>query len=217
MLEQKIVALEKHVSELEAIVFDKKVVIPEPPFREEDHIDSGLIKMSIDKNLTGFCAARRVPSDYYEKKDLEYRRQCVGAQTIDQLTKCVIYEVQDAPKPELQYVCVMVQYNDRIDNQKLMSAISTALKTKVSQVKLAPEDIAGKLSGAEHNAMTPVYLNPRKGYEKYVIPIIMSQRIAAINPPFFWLGGGEVDVKFGIDTRKFVNIFKPIIFDISER
>ena len=54
-----------------------------------------------------------------------------------------------------------------------------------------------------------------KEFEKYQVPVILSERIAALNPPFFWLGGGEVDVKFGIDTRKFVEVFHPVIANIS--
>lgn len=214
-MQEQLNSLEEHVSKLESIVFDKKVVIPDPPFLPKDKIDPELIKMSEEKGLIGFCAARRVPSDYYEKKDLEYRRECVGAQTIDQLTKCIIYEIQDCPKEEDKYICVMVQYIDKVNNRKLLDAASKIIGSKVTQIQRAEESIAGKLSGAKHNAMTPVFLRPQKGYEKYNVSVLMSQKIAAMNPPFFWLGGGEIDVKYGIDTRKFVATFKPHIFDIS--
>ena len=109
----------------------------------------------------------------------------------------------------------MVQYIDKVNNRKLLDAASKIIGSKVTQIQRAEESIAGKLSGAKHNAMTPVFLRPQKGYEKYNVSVLMSQKIAAMNPPFFWLGGGEIDVKYGIDTRKFVATFKPHIFDIS--
>ena len=165
--------------------------------------------------MAGFCGARRVPPDYYEK-DYEYRKTCIGAQSIEQLCKCVLFEVKDSGDPLKRFVCVVVQYVDRIGQKKLLKAVSAALGKKVVDVTMAKEEDAMQLSGSEHNAMTTVLMKPSAAYAKYPVPIILSERIAALDPPFFWLGGGEIDVKFGIETRKFVQVFHPIIFDISE-
>ncbi len=54
--------------------------------------------------------------------------------------------------------------------------------------RLAPEDISDELSGFAHNGVSPVGLATR-------LPIIMSDRIAALQPGVFWLGGGEPDLK----------------------
>lgn len=214
-MEDQIQVLEKHVSDLEKIIFDKPVIIPDPPFRPEDHIDPGLIQMTKDRHLEGYCAARRVPSDYYER-DLEYRKQCVGAQSIDQLCKCVIYEIRDCPVPEKRFICLVVQYVDKIQPQKLSECASIACGHAVSDICQAKEEDAKDLSGSINNAMTPVYLRPSKKFAKYHVTIFLSDKIASLNPPFFWLGGGEVDVKFGIQTQIFVSTFKPIIHNFSK-
>lgn len=214
-MEAKLQTLEKHVSELEKIIFSKPVIIPDPPFRPEDHIDPGLIQMSKDRHLEGFCAARRVPSDYYQR-DLEYRRNCVGAQSIDQLCKCVIYEIKDAPDPLKRFICLVVQYVDKISPSKLQDVATLVCNHRVSDISNAKEEDAVQLSGSINNAMTPVYLRPSKEYQKYHVAVILSEKIVALNPPFFWLGGGEVDVKFGIQTQKFVTTFNPIIYNFSK-
>jgi prolyl-tRNA editing enzyme YbaK/EbsC (Cys-tRNA(Pro) deacylase) len=211
----EIEVLERHVTNLEAIVFDKRVVIPDPPFPPEDQLNPALVKVAEDLKLTGFCGARRVPSDYYEK-EFEYRRQCLQAQSIDQLCKCVLFEIKDCPDPIRKYVCVIVQYIDKIGQRKLLDICSKIVGRKVTDVSLAKENDAVKLSGCKYNAMTPVLMKPAKGFEKYKMKVVLSERIAALNPQFFWLGGGEVDVKFGIQTVKFVEKFDPIIYDISE-
>ncbi|OHS99435.1 hypothetical protein TRFO_08356 [Tritrichomonas foetus] len=214
-MEEQLQILEKHVASLEARIFDKPVVIPEPPFRPEDHIDPGLIQMSKDRHLDGFCAARRVPADYYQR-ELEYRRDCIGAQSIDQLCKCVIYEIKDTPDPLKRYICLVVQYVDKISPQKLLDVASVVCGKKVTEVTQAKEEDATKLSGSINNAMTPVYLRPTKDFAKYHVAVVLSDKIASLNPPFFWLGGGEVDVKYGITTQKFVSTFNPIIYNISK-
>ena len=214
-MEQKLQILEKHVSELEKVIFSRKVIIPDPPFRPEDHIDPGLIQMAKDRHLEGFCAARRVPSDYYQR-DLEYRRNSIDSQSVDQLCKCVIYEIKDAPDPLKRFICLVVQYVDRISPQKLLDVASMICDHQVSDVSNAKEEDAQELSGSKYNAMTPVYLRPSKEYQKYHVTVVLSEKIAALNPPFFWLGGGEVDVKFGIQTQKFVSTFNPIIYNFSK-
>ena len=211
---ERLAILERHVAALEARVFTQPVVIPEPAFKPEDKIDPALVAMATDKKLIGFCGARRVPKDYYDR-DFEYRRNCIDAQSVDQLCKCVLFEAKDAPDPLKRFICVVVQYVDKIGQGRLMEVASRVLGRRVADISMAKEEDAMKLSGSEHNAMTPVLMRPTKEFEKYQVPVILSERIAALNPPFFWLGGGEVDVKFGIDTRKFVEVFHPVIANIS--
>jgi hypothetical protein len=215
-MEEKLALLEKLVTNLEKIVYKEKVVIPDPVVREEDKINPDLIKMMKEKNLWEFSGVRRVPEDYYTG-ELEYRKQCLGCQKIDQLCKCVLFEARDCPDPLKKFICVVVQYVDKVDSGKLQAVVSQALGTKVSDISLANEAEAIQLTGSEHNAMTPVFMVPTEEYKKYKVTNILSQKIAAIDPTFFWLGGGEVDVKYGIETRKFITTFKPIVADISAK
>lgn len=214
-MEEKLNNLEQHIAKLEKAVYKKEMIIPSPPIREEDHIDPELIKMIHDRKLENVTSVRRVPSDYYER-ELEYRRDCIGAQSTEQLCKCVLFEVKDAPNEINKYACVVIQYIDKIDSLKLTKVISQILGSKVTEVSLAKEEEAYQLSHSEHNAMTPVFMRPSKEFAKYKVPIILTERIAALDPKFFWLGGGEVDVKFGITLTKFITEFKPYVFDISK-
>jgi hypothetical protein len=208
-------ALASHVSTLEALVFKHKVIFPDPPFLQSDAIDPELIALAADPILAGRCGARRVPSDYYVRDSLEYRRDCIGAQSIDQLCKCVLFEIKDAPDPLKRFVCVVVQYIDRISQPKLLNVCSQVVGGRVSDVSFAKDEEAVGLSGSVYNGITPVLLRPRPGYEKFQVALVLSKRIAGLDPRFFWLVGGEVDVKFGIETAAFVRRFKPLIVDIS--
>ena len=213
-MEAQLDLLEKHISNLEKIVYTEPVVYPNPVVRDEDHIDPDLIKMMKDKNIWQYCGVRRVPADYYEK-ELEYRQKCVGCQNINQLCKCVLFEARDAPDPLKKYICVCVQYVDKINSNKLNAVISKVLGAKVSDVTLANEEEAAELTGSKHNAMTPVLMRPSQKYSKYHVTVILSEKICGIKPTFFWLGGGEVDVKFGMETHKLITTFKPVVADIS--
>jgi hypothetical protein len=207
--------LDAHVSSLESLVFKQPLILPDPPFLPSDHIDPALNSVASHPRLSGVSGARRVPSDYYERDSLEYRRDCIGAQSIEQLCKCVLFEVKDAPDPLKKFICVVVQYIDRISQPKLLDVCGRLLGVKVSDVSLAKEEDASGLSGSLYNGMTPVLMRPRKGFEKFSVGLVLSRRIAGLDPRFFWLGGGEVDVKFGVSTVAFVARFKPYIFDIS--
>lgn len=51
----------------------------------------------------------------------------------------------------------------------------------------APQ-VSDQLTGFRHNAVSPIGLATK-------LPVIMSDRVAALQPPVFWLGGGEADLK----------------------
>lgn len=213
--ESQLDLIERHIIELEKVYFPDEIIIPKPYVRPEDKIDPELIKMTKEKKLDGFYAIRRVPSDYYEKP-YEYRRECLSAQRIDQLAKCVLFENKSFTNEKNRYLCAVVQYVGKIDMGKLKSCAERIFRCKIDDLSLAPEEDATKLSGSIHNAMTPVFLRPHSGFEKYEVPVILSHKIAGLKERFFWLGGGEVDVKFGITINKFLTVFNPHVYDISQ-
>lgn len=43
----------------------------------------------------------------------------------------------------------------------------------------------------------------------------MDEAIVKLDPDFFWLGGGEIDLKLGIKTPKFIEFVKPFIVSCS--
>ncbi|KAG6427737.1 hypothetical protein SASPL_111984 [Salvia splendens] len=77
-----------------------------------------------------------------------------------------------------------------------------------STLRLAPEETSMKLTGYERNGVTCVGM-------KTDIPVILDEAIVKLNPDFFWLGGGEVDLKLGIKTTEFINYTKPFIINCS--
>ena len=46
-----------------------------------------------------------------------------------------------------------------------------------------------------------------------MVQVILSDAIVKLSPRFFWLGGGEVDLKLGMQTDDFIRIVKPFITD----
>lgn len=47
------------------------------------------------------------------------------------------------------------------------------------------------------------------------LQVILDEAIAKLEPDFFWLGGGEVDLKLGIRTSQFIDFVKPFIVKCS--
>lgn len=43
----------------------------------------------------------------------------------------------------------------------------------------------------------------------------MDEAITKLKPDFFWLGGGEVDLKLGIKTPEFIDAVKPFLVNCS--
>lgn len=48
-----------------------------------------------------------------------------------------------------------------------------------------------------------------------VLQVILDEAIAKLVPDFFWLGGGEVDLKLGIRTPEFISSIKPFVVNCS--
>jgi prolyl-tRNA editing enzyme YbaK/EbsC (Cys-tRNA(Pro) deacylase) len=71
-------------------------------------------------------------------------------------------------------------------------------KSKV-KLRLAPPEVSARLTGYSHNAVSPVGLVDR------TVPIVLSHHVAALQPDFVWLGGGEVDLKLGFNCQQFLH------------
>ncbi|KAG8476589.1 hypothetical protein CXB51_033516 [Gossypium anomalum] len=143
-----------------------------------------------------------------------------------------------------KYYVVVVQYTARFNAETVKNFLYTLNNGKISKKKfnlrLAPEETSIKLTGYEHNAVTcigmqtdipvsPLYANLystplrslsfcRKstwGPEDLIAWVILDEAIVKLDPDFFWLGGGEVDLKLGIRTSEFINFVKPFIVSCS--
>jgi hypothetical protein len=140
---------------------------------------------------------------------------------------------------------LLVQYVAAINADKLKNFVHKMANTKASvgkknfNLRLAKGPVSDELSGYTHNAVTPIGMKtkvrkvPCMGWLSFCIPccfylylfdsvclpakvpIIMSHRIAELQPDFFWMGGGEVDLKVGVPAAKFIEAYKPFIVDCT--
>ncbi|KAK3267384.1 hypothetical protein CYMTET_24054 [Cymbomonas tetramitiformis] len=161
----------------------------------------------------------RVPSDYYDQP-LEYRQECINASSVHHLCKSMVMENTQAPDhvidcsdPKLaKYYLVIVQYTAKLNQQKLQSFLhglnNGTYGKKKFHMRLAPPEVSQELTGYVHGAVTPPGMLTD-------IPIILSQHIAEISPDFFWLGGGDTDLKLGMRAPEFVSAFKPFVCDCT--
>ncbi|KAK9808874.1 hypothetical protein WJX72_005561 [[Myrmecia] bisecta] len=161
----------------------------------------------------------RVPECYYDR-DLEFRRQCLGGHSVEHLCKSIILQNSRAPAHVVEcsdplnskYYCVIVQYATRMNTDKVKNFVHKLSKGKLGKqyfnFRLAPEEISAQLTGYTHNAVTPLGLATE-------IPILMSHQIAELQPDFFWLGAGEVDLKVGFSAKDFVAAYQPMILDCT--
>lgn len=159
----------------------------------------------------------RAPAEYYDRP-LEFRRDVLGAASVDHLCKSIIMEntrVEEGEKDVIKYWLVIVQYSAQLHSDKLRQAVQAihaekGIKLSKSKVnmRLCDEEISDRLSGFEHNAVSPVGIATP-------LPILMSHRILELRPDFFWLGGGEVDLKLGISAKSFVSVYDPFVIDCT--
>ncbi|CAM8980318.1 unnamed protein product [Rhodiola kirilowii] len=162
---------------------------------------------------------KRVPQDYYDQP-LEYRRDVLGAASVDHLCKSIVLvntqaasDVTDcSDRKNSKYYVVIVQYTARFNNEAVRKYLYELNEGKIAKkrfnLRLAPEDVSAKLTGYEHNGVTCVGM-------KTDIPVIVDEAITKLNPEYFWLGGGEVDLKLGIRTSEFIKFTKPFIINCS--
>lgn len=183
--------------------------------------DGETVEQRLSKIIRGAGATefifKTVPSDYYERT-YEERRGLLGAASVDHLCKSIVMvntqaheSVKDcSDRKNSKYYVVVVQYIARLNAEKIKAFVHSLNEGKISKkrfnLRLAPEEESNKLTGFEHNAVTPIGMRED-------IPVILSDAIVKLSPRFFWLGGGEVDLKLGMQTDDFIRIVKPFITD----
>ncbi|KAK9120639.1 hypothetical protein Syun_018256 [Stephania yunnanensis] len=162
---------------------------------------------------------KRVPRDYYDTP-IESRREILTAHSIDHICKSIVLvntqaqaSVTDcSDRNNSKYYVVVVQYTARFNAESvkkfLYSLNNGKIPKKKFNLRLAPEEVSLDLTGYEHNGVTCIGM-------KTSIPVILDEAIAKLEPDFFWLGGGETDLKLGIRTSEFINFVKPFVVDCS--
>ncbi|GAB4823617.1 hypothetical protein N2152v2_010663 [Parachlorella kessleri] len=176
-------------------------------------------RLALELLNRGICNHRfvRCPPEYYSQP-LEFRRACLDAHSIQHLCKTIVMEntrahpsVSDWSNPHnSKYYLVL--YAARLNAEKLKDYIHKLNAGKFAKrwfnMRLAPEAVSDELSGFSHNAVSPIGIKTR-------LPIIMSHRIAELQPDFFFLGGGEVDLKVGFSATDFIAAYEPFVVDCT--
>ena len=88
-------------------------------------------------------------------------------------------------------------------HQNENSKTGVQVSTKGFHYRHAEEEDAKSLSGYEFNAITPFFMTG--GGEK--LPIILSQDIADLSPPYLWFSGGRIQIKMGVSVADFLRHF----------
>ncbi|XP_047077184.1 uncharacterized protein LOC124687444 [Lolium rigidum] len=164
-------------------------------------------------------AFRRVPADYYDRS-LEERRGILAADSVAQLCKSIVMvntkaaaDVSDCSNPKnSKYYVVIVQYMARLNAETIKNFLYTLNENQIPKkrfnMRLAPEEESCMLTGFVHNAVTCIGMNTD-------IPVIIDEAITKLDEDFFWLGGGEVDLKLGMRTSQFLKAFNPFVVNCS--
>lgn len=179
----------------------------------------GRLSAILHANAVHDFSFKRVPSDYYDWT-LESRRDVLGAASIHHLCKSIVLVNTQAPSDVTdcsnrnysKYYVVVVQYTARFNAETVKNFLYTLNNGMISKKKfnmrLAPEETSAQLTGYGHNGVTCIGM-------KTDIPVILDEAIVKLNPEFFWLGGGEVDLKLGIRTSEFMKYVKPFVINCS--
>ncbi|KAJ4811849.1 YbaK/aminoacyl-tRNA synthetase-associated domain-containing protein [Rhynchospora pubera] len=183
-----------------------------------ESMETRLSKILLARGVNDF-AWKRVPSDYYDQS-LEDRRQILNAPRVEQLCKSIVMvntqaseDITDCSNPKnSKYYVVVVQYMARLNAESIKNFLYALNDRKVPKkrfnMRLAPEDESLELTGFIHNAVTCIGMQTD-------IPVIIDEAITKLEEDYFWLGGGEVDLKLGMKTSQFLSAFKPFVVKCS--
>ena len=161
------------------------------------------------------AAFAHVRSDYYSL-GLAERQRILGAPCVECLCKSLILENTSCTEPgcadprNSRFYCIVVQYVAAVNSQKIFNFVRELSHgpRKAYHFRMASSERALELSGFEHNAVSPV------GMACGLMPIILARDITLLPDDWFWLGGGQVDLKLGFRVSEFVQRFKPFVADI---
>ena len=158
------------------------------------------------------------PHPPYYEQTLEWRRDRLGASTVDELCKSVVMEntklESDADAGRVRSVLVVVQYVAKLHKEKLIKAVQAieaarglpALGKKQYNMRLLEGPACQAITGYGHNAVTPL---------KQDLPMILSDAIANLPSGQFWLGGGHIDLKLRLQVEEAVSVMKMTVADVT--
>jgi prolyl-tRNA editing enzyme YbaK/EbsC (Cys-tRNA(Pro) deacylase) len=185
--------------------------------------DAFAVSMNVKALAVGLKRIRfvRCAVDYYSWT-LELRRRYLSAPSALHLCKSIVMcntywsgdELNELDRFNSRYYCCVVSYDTKLsasDISRIIKDLNKAARrvpptNKELHFRLA-DDCEG-VTGFCPNAVTPVGL-------KTPMPIVLDKVLTTLDPPMFWMGGGEVNLKLAVDTQEFIEAFNPIIGTVS--
>jgi prolyl-tRNA editing enzyme YbaK/EbsC (Cys-tRNA(Pro) deacylase) len=167
----------------------------------------------------------KVEPTYYDW-ELDLRKQRLNAPTINHLCKSLLFhntrwqpiegqEKDDYLNPtHPKFLLVVVQYTDKISSKKLNVHVrgragNVQNMKKCFNMRIAPEEDAIRYTGYGNNGVTPIGM-------LHNVPVVISDKIASLNPPLLYLGCGHVDWKIALPVHDLANAYHASIVDLSE-
>lgn len=181
-------------------------------------------RMLVSAIAAGFTNTRfvRCPSDYYDWP-LEKRRALLDAPHVSHLTKSIVLENtrhngKGDPTDVMtsRYLCCVVPYNTKIDSDRLRTAVRGMFAKKglptpgIKNFNYRLGENCIQVTGYEPNAVTPLGM-------KTPMPVVVAKEISQLNPPEFWLGGGEVSLKWKVLVSEFYAFCNPLVVDFTPK
>lgn len=158
------------------------------PFGPNTELQDKLYALAQTQGLTS-TVLYRCPSDYYSWR-LSQRRDVLNAPSVHHLCKSIVmcntkcsHENYDDPTNS-KYYLIVVQYTARLHNDKITAAVRSQSANppgrKQFNFRLCSPEVNDALTGYSHNAVSPLGCKEK-------LPVIVSDRIAKLNPSFLWL------------------------------
>lgn len=172
-----------------------------------------LIKYFIENKIYSY---KIVETNNYYSYTLEQRMKIINATTTKVMCKTIILEnknydkLQESKYYKRYYMCI-VQYTSEFNAEKIAKLLKSRqntfckdnqLSNKYFHFRLSKEEIAFNMSGYMFNCITP-FLMKCKDME-----IILPNSLINIYPYYFWLGGGDIELKVGISVQDFYKLYE---------
>ena len=225
ILENRILLLENALNQLEKTIMNGVDSFVEKESSESWNVafdlngeDNALqMKLRCIVKQLGWKSAffKRTPIDYYDWL-LEKRKEFLGAPSEEYLCKCIVMvnancnheHFSDAK--DSKYYMVIVQYTTKLNTEslnKFLAKFSGVSNSRVN-MRLCSAEKSVFLTGYSHNSVTPIGC-------KSNLPIIVAEPITLLGAGYFWLGGGEIDVKIRVSWKDFLKL-NPIVAKITD-
>lgn len=216
-LERRVTAIEQKRKQLkQKFPLVLRTITKDDPPQSSDAFSYYMLVQALS---AGFTHTRfvRCPSDYYDLP-LERRRAFLRAPHTSHLTKSIVLENLRHNGPSFsndpihaRYLCCVIPYGCKIDSDALrnvMRRLATDPKPAISNFAFRLAEDCQAITGYLPNAVTPLAM-------RTAMPVILDASIAALDPPHFWLGGGEVSLKWHVLLTEFKACFNPTVARIS--